>query len=323
MDAAVVGVVGSLLGVVIGVFAQQLQAKRNRQWQQADSVRSHRWEQEDLLKNIKRVVYTEYLRSVDASYAQADAAVRSRSEDEKISTAVAEIELLSNAEISERVRSHSKNVLSVHDKLAHATDKAVIYEDVLAADKERMNLIALFKNDLGINAPIDDSPRMLLSRPKRNEAQVSEHDVLSRTWEDRTDQAALMGAALAAIFATVISPGIYSVFDIVVGLALSIVLIGYYKPPPVYGWEATRKALALGAVAALLANITFSWPIQEILVRIHFFDDCGNDVQCVADKITIGAMPIVSVAFFLIGTLAGLALIRRSALAASNHKSTT
>jgi hypothetical protein len=323
MDAAVIGVVGSLLGVAIGVMAQQLQAKRNRQWQQDDSVRSHRWEQEDLLKNTKRLVFTQYLRSIDASYAQADAGVRTRTEDEQISTAVAEIELLSGPELSERVRSHSKRVLSLHDRLSHATDKTAIYEDVLAADKERMNLIALFQSDLGINDRIgEDRPRILPSSPNTNKARGPGYGVLNRTWEDRTDQAALMGAALAAIFATVISPGSYSIFDIVVGLALSIVLIGYYRPPPVYGWEATRKALALGAVAALLANVTFSWPVQEILLATRYFDDCGNDAQCVADEITVGLMPIVSTIFFLIGTLVGLALIRRSAVAISSQEST-
>ena len=59
MGSALVGVIGTLLGVAIGAAAQQVQASRNRNWQQAD-----------LLKTTKRGIYAEYLRSISASYAR-------------------------------------------------------------------------------------------------------------------------------------------------------------------------------------------------------------------------------------------------------------
>jgi hypothetical protein len=161
MGSAVVGVVGTLLGVLIGSYFQRKQAESDRksreaelelayQQQQQDLERSHRWRKEDLLADTKRKVYTEYLRAIDASYAQADAGLRTRTEDEKLSTAVAEIELLCGLEIRERVRRHSETVLSVHNKLASTQDKTAVRPEVRAADEERVKVIGLFKNDLGI-----------------------------------------------------------------------------------------------------------------------------------------------------------------------------
>ena len=42
MDAAVIGVLGSLAGVVLGAFGQQWQSNRSRRWQQSDLRRSER-----------------------------------------------------------------------------------------------------------------------------------------------------------------------------------------------------------------------------------------------------------------------------------------
>lgn len=134
---------------------------------------------------------------------------------------------------------------------------------------------------------------------------------------DKTDQAALMGTALAAIFATVISPGQYTTFDIVAALALSCVLVGYYRPPVASGWEAQRKAIALGGAVALLGNLLSSYPVQQRYVRVHQPQSCdthtinGMDVECVANYITVHTMPILTAVFFALGWLLGLWLIGR------------
>ena len=67
MGPAVVGITGTLVGVLIGAAAQHMQAFRNRKWLQ-----------EDALSNTKRGVYAEYLRAISASYAQAMSGQRSR-----------------------------------------------------------------------------------------------------------------------------------------------------------------------------------------------------------------------------------------------------
>jgi hypothetical protein len=84
---------------------------------------------------------------------------------------------------------------------------------------------------------------------------------------DRTDQAALMGAAVAAIFALVLSPGEYGWHEVVVGISLGAVLLGYYRiPKGHFTWRnALTKASAVGAVGALCLSLIFSLPLQSWL----------------------------------------------------------
>jgi hypothetical protein len=138
MSAAVVGIIGSLLGVALGFGGQYLQERMHRQ---------------ELLKDTKRKAYTEYLRAVDASYTQAMHHHKDRSEDESITKAVAEIELLSAQELSSEVRKHSDQVISVHTKLAN-DEISPKGPEVTKADKCRKELIKKFKRDL----KIEDSP---------------------------------------------------------------------------------------------------------------------------------------------------------------------
>jgi hypothetical protein len=137
MSATIVGVIGTLLGVVIGAAAQQLQAMRNRAWQHAD-----------LLKTVKRSIYAEYLRSISASYAQALSGHRSRSEDASLLAATAEIEVLSGADVAVPVRDLTTTVISVHSGIAAGTG---VPEAVVAdVDRRRYDVIDLFKADLGL-----------------------------------------------------------------------------------------------------------------------------------------------------------------------------
>jgi Acetyl co-enzyme A carboxylase carboxyltransferase alpha subunit len=139
MGSAVVGVIGTLLGVVIGAAAQQVQASRNRTWQRAD-----------LLRTAKRAVYAGYLRSISASYAQALSGQRSRSDDASLLAATAEIEVLSGVEVSVPARDLATVVIDVHSKIAAG---AGVAEAVVAGvDRRRYRVIDLFKADLGLTA---------------------------------------------------------------------------------------------------------------------------------------------------------------------------
>lgn len=136
MGSAVVGVIGTLLGVVLGAAAQQVQASRNRHWQQAD-----------LLSTTKRGVYAEYLRAISASYAQALSGHRRRSEDASLLAATAEIEVLCGGNVAGPARDLANNVVEVHSQIAAG---AGVAEAVVAGvDRRRYEVIDLFKADLG------------------------------------------------------------------------------------------------------------------------------------------------------------------------------
>jgi hypothetical protein len=57
-------------------------------------------------------------------------------------------------------------------------------------------------------------------------------DAEDRRSQDRTDQAALMGAALAAVIATVIQPGLYSLYGSFTGAVLACLVLTYYHRVP-------------------------------------------------------------------------------------------
>jgi hypothetical protein len=139
MGSAVVGVIGTLLGVLLGAAGQQVQASRSRHWQQAD-----------LLRTVKRGVYAEYVRSISASYAQALSGLRSRTEDASLLAATAEIEILSGREVSVPVRQLTDAVIDVHSKIA--AGGGVPESKVEDADRRRLKVIDIFKADLALTA---------------------------------------------------------------------------------------------------------------------------------------------------------------------------
>jgi hypothetical protein len=140
MSAAVVGIVGSLLGVALGFYFQYLQ---------------HRMQRQELLDDAKRTAYTNYLRAVDASYTQADELHQTeRSEDGKITEAVAEIELLARRTIHQKVREHSDNVIEAHNMVARG-DKSKVPE----CDAKRRVILGMFKDDLGIKDDLETEHR--------------------------------------------------------------------------------------------------------------------------------------------------------------------
>jgi hypothetical protein len=137
MGTVIVGVVGTLLGVLAGGALQHLQASRN-----------HRWQREDALGKLKQAAYAEFLRSISASYGQAMAGQRTRTEDARLHAVTAEIEVLAGREVSGPVRELTGTIIDVHSKLAEA---AGVEQTTLAAvDRRRLEVVTLFKADLGI-----------------------------------------------------------------------------------------------------------------------------------------------------------------------------
>src|SRR5450755_2067446 len=101
MLSALIAVAGSLLGVVLGFFAQHLQADL-----------AHRRHLDDL----KREAYAELLRAVSASYAQASFD-GGTSEDAALLKATAVIQPLAAPEIGSAARNLEKQVSMAHELL--------------------------------------------------------------------------------------------------------------------------------------------------------------------------------------------------------------
>ena len=145
---------------LLGAAAQRVQASRSRHWQQAD-----------LPRTVKRGVYAEYVRSISASYGQ-----RSCTEDASLLAATAEIEILSGREVRVPARELTDTVIGVHAKIA--AGGGAPEPEVADADRRRLQLIELFKADLGLPAhAIVDGPEAR-RRPEQRGCEIpfaSEH----------------------------------------------------------------------------------------------------------------------------------------------------
>jgi hypothetical protein len=135
MGAVMVGVAGTLLGVLFGGVLQQVQASRIR-----------RWQREDWLRDAKSAAYAEYLRSISASYVQAMSGVRTRSEDYSLYAATARIEVLCGAAIAGPARQLADTAIDVHSRIAAGA--GLPQQEVAGVDRRRRELIARFKADL-------------------------------------------------------------------------------------------------------------------------------------------------------------------------------
>jgi hypothetical protein len=131
--SALIAVAGSLLGVVLGFFAQHLLADL-----------AHRRHLDDL----KREAYAEMLRAVSASYAQASSG-GGTAEDAALLKATTVIELLAAPEIGSAARNLEHLVSTTHTLLRQSGYEAARAK-VEDADQARLDLIRLFKADLGI-----------------------------------------------------------------------------------------------------------------------------------------------------------------------------
>jgi hypothetical protein len=137
MGTVVAGIAGTLLGILVTGGIQQIQAMRTRRWNRADS-----------LADVKRRVYSEYLRAISASYAQALSGQRGRPDDAALLAATAEIEILAGPEVAVPARQLTTEVLDVHTRIAE--NAGVTEARVGDVDRHRHALIDLFKADLDI-----------------------------------------------------------------------------------------------------------------------------------------------------------------------------
>jgi hypothetical protein len=133
-----------------------------------------------LLRDTKRKVYTEYLRSISAGYAvaksrskspseEAEAELRSASasEEGKLRAATAGIVLLSGKEISDPAKELTDTVVPLHGEIAAGMPETEENLQVAAVDGDRLILIDKFKKDLQIGQPSGGStpPTARPSRP--------------------------------------------------------------------------------------------------------------------------------------------------------------
>jgi hypothetical protein len=87
---------------------------------------------------------------------------------------------------------------------------------------------------------------------------------------NRTDQAALFGAALTAILSIVVAPGAWAPFNVIIGMIITGILAAYYRPITRTGsgfFDLASKAFAFAAVAALCGSILVAYPYQEIIIK--------------------------------------------------------
>lgn len=143
MATAIIAVVGSLLGVVLGSALGFLAQK-------SLANRIHKWELDD----TKRESYADFLRSISASYAKAKAG-EGDPEEADLLRATAVIELIAERNIAEQARALQKQVTGVHARLRRKVS-GVEETEVPGADQARRDLIRVFKADLDIPPDVED-----------------------------------------------------------------------------------------------------------------------------------------------------------------------
>lgn len=101
-----------------------------------------------------------------------------------------------------------------------------------------------------------------------------------------TDQAALVGSTLAVVIAVTQGTGGWGPFNTVIGVALLLVLLGYYRRVP-DDRAMLKRALAFASAIGLCLCMMLAWPLQDLLVGGlgWFRHSCGVDADCQAGKI--------------------------------------
>jgi hypothetical protein len=159
IGAAVVAGTAALLGAALGILFQYFRGRQEHKW---------------ALEAVKREAYAEFLRSISASYAQAESESQQshksetkfrpinrpqvhsqqnhKSEDANLRAATARIMLLAKPDIYESASALSDQVIEAHKALRNGDPTA--QEKVAKANRKREKLIMVFKKDLRI--PTED-----------------------------------------------------------------------------------------------------------------------------------------------------------------------
>lgn len=88
--------------------------------------------------------------------------------------------------------------------------------------------------------------------------------------DEKTDQAALMGAATVGILTVVFAEGPWDLTTTIFGLILLAVLFAYYRPPaPV--WR-PLKSVAFAGTGSLVTFIALAYPFQELITKRLYSD---------------------------------------------------
>jgi hypothetical protein len=112
---------------------------------------------------------------------------------------------------------------------------------------------------------------------------------------DRTDQAALMGAAIAAIITLVLGSGPWELLSSVIGVSLIAILVGFYRPQ----WRGTSRrevvdsltqGLALAAVGALCVCLSIAYFVQTHFLADRVYSNCQQVAE--AAKLSQDAEPV-------------------------------
>lgn len=159
MTAAIIAVLGSLVGVALGSTLGYLA-------QYALANRTHKWQ----LEGTKRQSYAEFLMSISASYAKAKAR-EGDPEEADLLRATSVIELIADDKISEQARSLQVRVRDVHGGIRQG--KSAAENEVADVDYARRELIKLFKADLDIPLDGDQDQRRAGPRLQASQVQIS------------------------------------------------------------------------------------------------------------------------------------------------------
>src|SRR5215472_2515453 len=101
-----------------------------------------------------------------------------------------------------------------------------------------------------------------------------------------SDQAALIGVALAAFIALAMGVGQWTLLSTALGLTLAIVMIAYIHIPTGSMRSRLLRLLAVSAVGALDVCLTLAYPLQEWLVRPRVAADCRSVSRLSSDVAT-------------------------------------
>lgn len=155
-------------------------------------------------------------------------------------------------------------------------------------------------------------------------------DVPAKRSYSGVDQAVLAGTALIVVLTDNEGPGTYSPFDMLTGIVLLMIVVGFYRPPTTGDRRTDNLYIAVTAsVAALTIGLIAAWPAQHLLDHYDpptiFYLHCANETghyrpDCVAQATSSYLVPAIWL--LLAPVLYGTALLHQRRLARQNRRNT-